>query len=105
MSKLFIAFLLGTAAGILDTIPMLIQNMDPYATASAFMHWVILGMLLPFIQTNIKGWLKGLVLAEVTIIPILLLVMKTEPASLLPIILFSAVLGSLLGFFSAKYAE
>ena len=57
------------------------------------------------VQIGLKGWLKGLVVAEVTAVPILILVVKTEPFSLIPIIIMSAILGSLVGSLGEKYAK
>jgi len=46
MDKLIKSLLLGMAAGILDVIPMVFQNLSWQANASAFLHWLGLGVII-----------------------------------------------------------
>ncbi len=78
MNEIFIALTIGIIAGIIDVIPMIIRKMDKFANLSAFSHWVVLGLLIPFISWNIAPWLKGLIIAEITAIPILFMVAKED---------------------------
>lgn len=105
MKKLLISLILGTAAGILDVIPMLIQKLDWYANTSAFFQWIILGIVINYIDISLEGWLKGLIIAEALSIPVMILVAKTEPFSVVPIIIMSALLGSLVGSLGKKHAK
>jgi hypothetical protein len=102
MSKFLISILIGLGAGLIDIIPMLIQKLDRYAIFSAFFHWLILGFVISYIQLPIAGWLKGLLLSEIMAIPIVFLVLKTEPKSVIPIFTMSSVLGILVGIVSQK---
>lgn len=102
MKKILIAILIGATAGIIDVIPMLIQNLTWQENLSAFLHWIALGILIPCINWRICPWLKGLLVAEITALPIAILMLKEEPIAALPILLFSAVLGSLVGIAGAK---
>jgi len=103
MKGILLSFLIGAAAGIIDIIPMMIQRLDKYATASAFVQWLILGFIITFIKIpGLDGWLKGLVVAVLMSLPIVILVAKTDPKSILIILSMSAILGSLVGFFSTK---
>ena len=105
MRKLGISILLGIIAGMLDLIPMLLQNLDWHACASAFAQWVVLGVLINHIDWALNGWLKGLIVAEMASIPILFIVSNEGITSILPIIIMSAILGSLVGYNGMRFAK
>lgn len=104
MSKLFISIFIGVLAGIIDVVPMLIQKLDKYACASAFVHWIIMGVIISYIDLPMSPWLKGLVVAEISAIPVLILVAKEEPVSIIPIVVMSAILGVIVGISTAKFS-
>lgn len=98
MEKLFKALIIGFIAGIIDVIPMIIQKLDIYADISAFSQWIILGIIISYIEIGLKGILKGLLVAEISVIPILIIVSEKGLFSIVPIIVMTAILGSLAGF-------
>ncbi len=59
MNEILIALLIGIVAGIIDIIPMIIQKMNKYANLSAFFHWVVLSLIIPFVAWDISHWLRG----------------------------------------------
>ena len=71
MPKLIAALLIGIFAGIIDIIPMIIQKLNKYATISAFVHWVILGFIISYIELPVVPWLKGLIIGVISSIPVL----------------------------------
>jgi hypothetical protein len=105
MKKIGIALLIGIIAGIIDVIPMVLQHLNWYANSSAFAHWVILGLLIPFVTWNLASWLKGIVLAILTAIPVIILTLENGLGSVLPILVASAVLGALVGVAGEKYVR
>ena len=103
MKNIILAFVLGAGAGIVDIIPMIIQKLDKYSTSSAFVQWLVLGFVITFIKIpGVDGWLKGLITAVLLSLPIVIIVMKTDPKSVFIILCMSALLGSLVGLFSTK---
>ena len=104
MRKLGISILLGIIAGMLDLIPMLLQNLDWHACASAFAQWVVLGVLINHIDWALNGWLKGLIVAELSTLPILILVSGEGFETMAIIAVMTAILGSLVGYFGSRYA-
>ena len=46
MKKIKIGLLLGIAAGVIDVIPMVIQNLTWDANISAFTMWIVVGFLI-----------------------------------------------------------
>ena len=93
MNDILIALIIGIIAGTIDVIPMIIKKLDKLANLSAFSHWVILGLIIPFVDWNIEPWIKGLILGEISLIPILIIVYPKDKKALIPMIIFSAILG------------
>lgn len=103
MKNILLSFALGTIAGIIDIIPMIIQKMDKNDTISAFIHWLVLGFIITYIKIpGVDGWLKGLIVGVLMSLPVVITVIKSDPKSVIIILVMSAILGSLVGFFSAK---
>ena len=94
MNEILIALAIGIVAGTIDVIPMIIMKLDKYANISAFVHWVVLGLIIPFVGWDIQPWLKGLILGELAIMPVMILVLQKDKKSLIPMALFSAILGA-----------
>lgn len=95
---ILLAIGIGIAAGIIDIIPMVLQKLDKYATFSAFVQWVVLGVVITYVQIGgLEGWLKGLIIAVLLTLPILILVAKDDKKSILPILIMTVILGSLVG--------
>jgi len=103
MNEILIALLIGVIAGIIDVIPMVIQKLDKFANLSAFTHWVVLGLIIPFVDWNLEPWLKGLILGELSAIPIMLIIYPKDKKALIPIIIFSAILGIGVAIAGAKF--
>lgn len=99
MITILLSLCIGIAAGIIDIIPMIIQKLDKHATVSAFVHWVVLGVVITHVQIpGLDGWLKGLVLAVLLTLPVLIIVAKADKKSIVPILAMTVILGSLVGF-------
>ena len=103
MNDILIALLIGIVAGIIDVIPMLIQKMEKNANLSAFTHWVVMGLIIPFVSWNIPAWLKGLIIAEISVIPALFIVVSKDKKAIIPMTVMSAILGILIGFASEYF--
>ena len=102
MDKFIKALLLGTAAGIMDVIPMVFQDLSWQANVSAFLHWLALGIIITYARLPLSGWLSGMLIALLMGIPVAVLVTESDPSSAIPILLSSIVLGGLLGFMAEK---
>ena len=98
MNDILIALSIGIVAGIIDVIPMLIQKMEKKANLSAFTHWVVMGLIIPFVSWDIPAWLKGLIIAEISVIPALFIVVSQDRKAIIPMTVMSAILGILIGF-------
>ncbi len=93
MKEILIALVIGIVAGTIDVIPMIIGKMEKSANLSAFTHWVVLGLIIPFVSWDIEPWLKGLIIGEISAIPVLFMVAPKDKKAILPIVIMSAILG------------
>lgn len=105
MKNILIAFIIGLSAAIIDVVPMIIQRIDKSACISAFIQWIVLGLIIPFVDWNIQPWLKGLIIGELAALPIMVLVFANDPKSIIPIILFSAILGTAVGLAGERFIK
>ena len=103
MNNILIALAIGIIAGIIDVIPMILKKMDKISNLSAFAHWVVLGLIIPFVDWNIEPWIKGLIIGELSAIPIIIMVYPKDKKALIPMIVFSAVLGIGIAIAGARY--
>ena len=98
MKKIIIGLLLGIVAGIIDVIPMIMQNLTWDANISAFVMWIVVGFLIATIDLNINSITKGILIAFMVLLPTAILIGWKEPVSLIPISLMTTILGGLLGY-------
>lgn len=105
MKKIKIGILLGIVAGIIDVIPMIFQNLTWDANISAFAMWIIVGFLIATIDLKINPVIKGILTAFLVLLPTAILIGWKEPASLIPIVLMTTILGGLLGFLIEKILD
>jgi len=91
--NILIALGIGIVAGIIDILPMILQKMDRYANLSAFTHWVVLGLIIPFVSWGIDPWLKGFLIGELSAVPVLFMVAPQDRKAVIPITVMSALLG------------
>jgi hypothetical protein len=103
MNNILVALVIGIIAGIIDIIPMVVQKMKKDAILSAFTHWVVLGLIIPFVAWNVTPWIKGLIIAEITAIPILFIVAAKDKKAIIPISIMSAILGVAVGLAGAYF--
>ncbi|OFX22887.1 MAG: hypothetical protein A2041_13055 [Bacteroidetes bacterium GWA2_31_9b] len=96
--NIIIGFLLGIAAGIIDLIPMIIQNLSWNANLSAFSMWVVIGFLVSVTNLKINTIIKSIFIAFLVLLPNLFIIGAENLFSLIPIVLMTLILSSLLGF-------
>jgi hypothetical protein len=105
MRRWLIGALIGVVAGIIDVVPMLWQRLPWRADLSAFLQWVVLGVIIAHIEMRVPGWLKGLIVSELAAAPILILVTHANSLHALPIVIMSAILGCLVGWATSRWAR
>ncbi len=105
MRKQRLGILAGAAAGIIDVVPMILQNLTWDAHLSAFSLWVISGFLIATTHLNMNAILKGILIPFLVFIPSGFLIASKDPMAMIPITILTALLGSLLGYCINKYGR
>jgi hypothetical protein len=105
IQKLSASFTIGIIAGLIDITPGLIRGVDGYITLTGFSFWVVMGPTIAFISLPMKDWLKGSVVASLLAIPGAILMSAIDPGTVIPMILVTIFLGTLVGFLTGKYAR
>ena len=105
MNRITSGMVLGILAGIIDIIPMIIQNLSWDANLSAFFLWVVSGFLIATSSLKLSPILKGIVISFLVLLPNAFIIGWQEPFSLIPIFIMTLILGSALGFFVEKISK
>ena len=103
MNNFFIAILIGLAAGLVDVTPMIIMKLEKTANLSAFIHYFVLGLIIPFINWNLSPWLTGIIISFLSAIPVMIVVFPKDKKAIYPIIFFSIALGAGIGLAGEKF--
>lgn len=72
--KMKIGILSGMIAGIIDVIPMILQNLTWDANLSAFTMWIVVGFFISTIDLKINPIMKGILLAFLVLLPSAILI-------------------------------
>lgn len=71
---------------------------------SAFLHWLVLGVLITYLRAPLSAWMKGLAVGLASALPVVSMVFPSDPTSVPPILVMSALLGSAVGFSAGRIA-
>ena len=99
MKKTVIGIGLGTIAGIIDLLPMIIQKLAFNACLSAFSMWVVIGFFLTVIEISVNDVIKAIIIALLVLLPNTFIIAWDEPSKLIPILILTLLIGGLLGYF------
>jgi hypothetical protein len=105
MRKFSASLGIGVSAGIIDVVPMMIQKVGTFASASALAHWIVLGIIIAYIRMPFASWLTGVLVSLLSTIPILILVWEKTPVSVVPIVVMTTLLGIGVGVATGKLAR
>lgn len=105
MNDFLIAIIIGFVAGLIDVIPMIIMKLEKAASISAFVHYLVLGLVIPFVNWEMAPWLKGVVISFISAIPVMIIVYPKDKKAIIPIVVFSLVLGAAIGIAGAKFID
>ena len=103
MHTILIALLIGLVAGLIDVIPMIIQKLDKTSCISAFIHYFVLGIIIPFVNWDMEPWLKGMIIALLMSLPVMVIVYSKDKKAILPMIIFALILGAGIGMAGTKF--
>jgi hypothetical protein len=103
MNNILIALLIGLIAGLIDVIPMIIQKLDKTSCISAFIHYFVLGFIIPFVNWDLAPWIKGMSISLLMSIPVMVIVFSKDKKAIVPMIIFAVILGAGIGIAGAKF--
>ena len=103
MNNLLIALIIGLAAGLIDVIPMIIQKLDKTSCFSAFIHYFILGLIIPYVSWDLDPWFKGMIISLLMALPVMVIVYSKDKKAIIPMIIFAIILGAGIGIAGAKF--
>jgi len=97
MQKWQKGLLAGAVAGVIDVIPMILQNLTWDANLSAFFFWVTTGMVIAVADIPLKGAVKGIAISYALLVPLAFLIGWANPLNLVPIAIMTLILGAAVG--------
>lgn len=103
MNDILIAIIIGLVAGLIDVTPMIIMKLEKVANISAFVHYFILGLIIPFVSWDIAPWIKGIIISILTALPVMILVYPKDKKAIIPMIVFAIILGAGIGFIGDRF--
>jgi len=103
MNNLLIAIVIGLVAGLIDVTPMIIMKLEKVACISAFVHYFVLGLIIPFVSWEMAPWLKGVVISFISALPVIIIVYPKDKKAIIPMIAFSLILGAGIGIAGARF--
>lgn len=53
MNDFLIVIVIGLVAGLIDVTPMIMMKLDKAANISAFVHYFVLGLIIPFVSWDV----------------------------------------------------
>jgi len=95
--------LIGSAAGIIDVVPMITKKLDKESCLSAFVHYFALGLIIPFVNWDLAPWFSGICISLLTALPVMIIVYRENKRAIIPIFLFSVLLGAGIGLAGAEF--
>lgn len=97
MNIILLSVLIGTVAGAIDALPMILKKLPKRAIASAFLQYLFVSVIIINIDLpNVVWWIEGGLIALMMAIPIVIIIAEADKKSV-PIILANAVvLGTLI---------
>ncbi len=98
MTTFIYTLLTGVVFGTIDILPMLKMKLDRFSILSAFVFYLV----VPFVvyNTDLFGmpwWMKGGVVTLLLALPVVILVAKDGVKAVVPMLVTSVVLGTLIG--------
>jgi len=84
---------------------MIIQKLTWDANISAFCLWVIAGFMTAASSLRLSGAIKGLLISFLILLSTLILIACKDTKSIIPILIMTIILGSLLGYSIEKLVK
>jgi len=98
MKTFYISIFIGTAAGLIDILPMIAQRLEKKTIISAFIHYFVVSLLIVNIDLpGIVWWFQGPMISFILAVPVMIIVSKNDKKAVPIIFAMSLILGTLIG--------
>ena len=102
MDKFFIGFGIGLGAALIDVVLTYKYEDNKYTLAAIAFHWLVVGVLMPFIDFGTAVWVKGLLVGLFLAVPSMIMEIPKDPKAIIPMILFSPIMGIIIAVLCDK---
>jgi hypothetical protein len=103
MNSILIAIVIGLVAGLIDITPMIIMKLEKVANISAFVHYFVLGLIIPFVSWDIAPWIKGIIISFLSALPIMIIVYPKDKKAIIPMMIFAIIIGAGIGLAGDRF--
>lgn len=103
MNNIVIAVLIGVVAGIIDVIPMIFQKINKTSCISAFVHYLMLGIIIPFVAWDLPPVLKGIIISLMLTTAVIIIAYRNDKKVLVPMLVMSILLGAGIGWAGGEF--
>jgi hypothetical protein len=94
--------MVGILLGIIDVIPMIFMKLTWDANISAFSMWIIISFILFYNNLIIHQIIKSIIISFLVLLPNAILIGWNNPINLIPVIIMTLLLSTIMGFFTGK---
>ena len=70
---------------------------------SAFVHYFALGLIIPFVNWEVAPWLSRICISLLTALLVMIIVYRKDKKAIIPMYIFSILLGGGIGLVGAKF--
>ena len=96
-----VALVLGACAGLIDIAPMMRAKVYIYSIISVFIQWLLISLVIVYLDWNLIPWLKGLVIGVFGMMPFATQAVGRNKAAMIPTLAYGALLGAAIGWLSS----
>src|SRR6056297_198226 len=97
MRNALVIFLVGSAAGVLDLIPLVMVDAPVFNMVAIVVFWLVAVLFMATTTLFRNPFLNGLAVAVLVMLPVVLTVYTVNPKDALPMLSMAVVLGPLSG--------
>jgi cytochrome b561 len=102
MEKFLISLGIGMGAALVDVLLTYKYEANKYTLAAIAVHWLAVGLFMPYIDLGTAVWLKGLLVGLALALPFMVMEIPKDPKAIIPMVIFSPIMGIVIAVVSDK---
>ena len=104
MGSFFIGAMLGALIAVPELLMVRTYQKDKVFLSAIFLHWVVIGGLMPFIDLEISTWLTGILIGVLTTLPMIVIDIRKSKNAVIHTSVFAPIWGITLAYLCANFA-